>query len=79
MMGNTKSLKAGCIYIGNYLIDLNQDIGSGSFGTIFEATDRTTGSMYAVKKMKYEFGNEISNELKDLTTEESRILKSLCH
>ena len=72
-------LKTGEIDIGHYRVMLNDDIGSGTFGTVFPATHRKTGEKLAVKKIKYEFGTEISEELKNMAESEAESMKAVRH
>ena len=80
-MGNIfeTSLKAGEIDIGYYRVTLTEDIGSGSFGTVFQARNRKTGERLAVKKIKYEIGTEISEELKNMAESEAEVMKAVRH
>ena len=54
-MGNIfePSLKDGEADIGGYRVTLTEDIGSGSFGTVFPAKNRKTG-----EKMEKKMGTD---------------------
>ena len=70
LFGKDSSLQEGEIDIGIYRVALTDDIGSGSFGTVFKATNRKTAEKIAVKKIRYEFNTEINDELRNMAETE---------
>ena len=73
------ALKDGEFDIGNYRVTLTEDIGSGSFGTVFLAMNRQTKGKLAVKKIKYKFGTEINDELRNMAETEVESMKMVRH
>ena len=80
-MGNIfePSLKDGEADIGGYRVTLTEDIGSGSFGTVFSARNRKTGGKLAVKKIRYDIGAEINEELRNMAESEAVVMKTVRH
>ena len=72
-------LREGEVDIGIYRVTLTEDLGSGTFGSVYKAINRKTKEMVAVKKIRYTFGNEINNKMKDMAVAEAESMKMVSH
>lgn len=63
--------------IGNYV--LKRELGSGQFGTVFEAFDETTKQVYAVKRIEKKKMQSYGSKILELLKSEISIMQKINH